>query len=322
MRAVLVFALSIVAGLGLHFAGGHSLLFGRYTPAYADPAPVCCNQPAPDLFQYNGQSLDPYNPLSAKVRQTGVVRWQYQVVSGCADGLGPVIGRAMGNIYDETGVAFVYVNDGSPVDLTIFANCGVSLYAICGQVTGVNCLGRGFPYDLDIDLNTDILTYYDQSQVAVVLHELMGHALATWNEGYCLQAGSPAGCTGQFGAVPGYVDFMNTGVDSRHYIGNSERARWGRTQGVPAPQRVGRGDGYVYFCGVSDRALYVDLYGSTSTAYRYVGTVWLKDLVKGADGCYGLGTAGYVTPFECPAIRVGNAVDWKRADYRSDRVLC
>lgn len=317
MRSLLVLVLAIIFGFTLQ-----SLLH-PISHAHADPPPICCNQPGPDQFTIAPYgNLDQYNPLSKKVRQTGVVRWAYQVVSGCSDGMGPVIGRAMGNIYDETGTVFIYVNDGSAVDLTIRANCGVNLYSICGQVTGVNCLGRGFPSDLDIDLNTDILSYYDQSQVAVVLHELWGHALQTADEGYCKGVNNPSGCSAQFAAVPGYVSVMNTGPDSRHYLSTLEFGMWGRTNGVPAPTRVGRGDGFVYFCGVVDRALYVDLFGSTLTSYRYVGTIFLSQLAKGSDGCYGLMTTGYISNFECPAIRVGDMVDWKRPEYRSDRVLC
>lgn len=316
MRNCAAFILSVIVGVIASWS--IPSISGR---AFADPPAICCNQPGPDQFTIAPYgNLDQYNPVSAKVRNEGIIRWAYKVEPGCSDGMGPIIGRAMGNIYDQTGVVFVYVESG-PVDLTIRANCGVSLYAVCGQVTGVNCLGRGFPYNLDIDLNTDIYAYYDQSQVAVVLHELWGHALQTADEGYCKGAGNPAGCTGQFAPVPGYMSVMNTGPDSRHYLGNLEAAMWGRTQGTPAANRTGRTDSFVYFCGVDARALYVDLYGSGSS-YRYIGSVWLRDIVKSVDGCYGLQTAGYVRGDECPAIRLGNYADWKRVEYRRDRVLC
>ena len=284
--------------------------------AIADPAPELSQQPRTDTFIIEPWGdLDQFNPLSHKVRTTGQVIWDYQVMPGCntAQGatIGQTIGAAMGNIYFETGVVFTYVQLGDPAsDLTIRTNCGSSFTAVCGNGAAA-CLGRQFPYNLDIDFSQDVATYFDVSRITVVLHELFGHALATWNEQY-----QP-----NFSASPNWVDVMNTGPDSRHYIQGIELSRWGRTMGTPAPTSYGLGPGYVWFCGVSSRASYVDLFGSSSTAYRYIGTVPLSNLQE-SGGCYGLATAFYIHQDECAAIRLGNYADYMQNAFRSDRTVC
>lgn len=292
--------------------------------AWADPPAICCNQPSTDQFEVAPYgNLDPLNPLSKKVRETGAVVWAYLVMPGCnansGSVLGSTIGAAMGDIYYETGVIFQYVT-GGPSDLTIRTNCGSSFSAVCGNGAAA-CLGRQFPYVLDIDFSQDVASYFDVSRISVVLHELFGHALATWNEGYCTGANASLGCNARFDPVPNYVDVMNTGVNSRHYLGTSELARWGRTMGSPAPASYGVGNGYVWFCGVSSRAVYVDLFGAGPADYRYIGTVPLSNLQIN-NGCYGLATAFYIRQDECAAIRIGNYADFKNNLFRSDRVVC
>ena len=273
---------------------------------YADPMLALVSQPRTDQFQYQGQSLDIYNPLSRKVRNEGIVNWDYRVEPGCSGGgiLGQTIGQAMGNIYDETGTIFVYQDPDRPIDLTIRDNCGVAFTAICGTGAAA-CLGRQYPYVLDIDFSQDVASYYELSRVSVVLHELMGHALATWNEQY----GS------NLQPSPGWEDFMNTGVLSRHLVQDIERNRWGRTMGAPAPQRYGydRAGGYLWFCGLDARASGVFVWGLGSYNLG-------SDIKPTTEGCYGIGIEGWL---EDPVIcfDVGNAVDWKRAEYRSDRCV-
>lgn len=288
--------------------------------AAADPAPALSSQPRTDQFP----GLDQYNGLSAKVRETGEVRWAYQVVSGCSGGVAIFnsIQRAMQNITEETNASFVYVNDLVRADLVLRTNCGTSFAAVCG--TGaIACLGRNFPYVQDIDFLQDLAGFFDVSQQSIVLHELMGHAMATWNEQYCAGYNSPVvDCAGWGAAVPGWHDFMNTGPESRHLIEAIERQRWGRTMGAPAPDRYGRGEDFIWFCGSLPKATGVALFGWSEWDYRFIGAVMLRELPSQPDGCRGLWTDGYVEAWECPAIDVGNAVDWLKVDYRSDRVLC
>ena len=121
-------------------------------------------------------------------------------------------------------------------DLTIRANCGTGFVNVCGPAA-IACLGRGFPYVNDIDASTQMAAFYDVSQISIWLHELLGHALATWHEQYCLGSeafGNPCAGRTQFSATPGFVDFMNTGPDSRHIWPQNDVDRWERSMYVLA----------------------------------------------------------------------------------------
>lgn len=286
--------------------------------AVADPAPQRASQPHSDQFMYNGGSLDAYNPLSEHIRSTGEFRWAYERVAGCSDvGMSQAIEWAMDNVYQEVGVQGGYAGPGTPKDLTIRTNCGTGFAAVCGSGAAA-CLGRGFPYVLDIDFSSDVGTYYDVSKMSVVLHELFGHALATINEQYCLgtDVGKISGCTSWGSPVPAWVDVMNTGVNSRHFIADIELERWGRVNGAGAPASYGVNlrDGYFWFCGLpDDRATGVWIADQGTTYFADLTPVW--DSQRG--NCYGVARDPKLGGHLC--FDVGNAVDWKSPLTRSDR---
>lgn len=264
-------------------------------PTFADnppPARLCSlGYAAPcqanvDLFQYNGKDLDlsATNPVKQKAMTTGQVKWAYKVESGCIEGgISRNIGAAMGDLWYNTGVASVYVTDGTQ-DLTIHINCGTSFAAICGGGSVIGCLGRGFPYNLDIDLSDGMADFYDLSQISIVCHEYCGHALVTWNEQYLLN--------GNFSANPGWVDVMNTGIDSRHYLAGIELARWQRTMGTPELTTYGSGANgsgfYLYACNIDQKATRLSILYSDGNGPLYWSGV-LAPVKRDANGCQGIG---------------------------------
>lgn len=312
---------------------------GAWT-AFADPPAPVYNQPLPEQFTVSPYgNLDQYNPVSKKVRAQGAIKWTYIVNPGCSGGdtIKYSIDQAMGNIYANTGVYTLNVSDGSQ-DLTLYDDCGLTFANKCGGPPVIACLGDGFPYNLDIRFSQDMATFYDISEQSIVLHELFGHAFATWNEGYCTGYNQPVqGCTGQFAAIPNFVSIMNTGVDSRHLLGDQELGQWGRTQGSGRASVDGRGDGYIYLCGIptyngksydgtNAKANFLALYGLSNYGapeqnYRYIGSIPMNNLRPDSNGCFGVNTAGYVQSNETPCYDLWNAADTAQLVFRSDRCL-
>lgn len=301
---------------------------GTVAPAFADPPPAAWNQPRPDIFPSGvaaHPSLDYYSTLDDKVETQATVLWAFDVQSGCSSvglpGAQGALALMMADLYSNTNTASIYVASSDRPDLTIKIRCGATAAAegVSGGVVG--CLCYGFPYTNDIAINDVITTYPQVTQVSILCHEYCGHALSVWNEEYCPGYDASLGCTGLFAAVPNWVDIMNTGPDSRHYWGPTEIARWGRTHGSGAPASYGKGDGFIWFCGVSAKAQNVALYGGDAAGnYRYIGSVPLSSL-KATNGCYGVQTAGYVQPWEDPCVDLWNLVDTSHVEYRSDRCL-
>lgn len=284
--------------------------------ANAPPAQLCslgyaapCQKNS-DQFMYNGMNLDDYNPLSEKVRETGVVFWAYQVEPGCKEGgIGKNVQAAMDDLWANTGVVSVYVSDGTQ-DLTIRINCGTSFAAVCGGGSVIGCLGRGFPYNLDIDLSDRMADFYDLSQISIVCHEYCGHALATWNEQYLLD--------GSFGTNPGWSDIMNTGVESRHYLAGIELARWARTMGTPELRYYGsgfNGQNYVYACGFDAKATRLSVLYDDSDGVYWSGLLFGLHLDQ--NGCQPVGEVEglEVKPGRCVYLKQENAASWQTNPY-------
>ena len=271
---------------------------------YADPPAPLPNQPRSDTFT----GLESRNRVAAKIEREGFAKWTYLVGQGCQGGthIAQGITQAMVDTYNTTNAASVYVTDGSQ-DLTIRISCGATLSAL-GMDGAIGCLCRGFPDNLDIDLSDQMATFPTLSNAAIALHEYSGHALGTWNEQYCFP-NQPAGCFSWGSAVPGWHDYMNTGPESRHLFEAVEIGRWGRTHGTSAPTAYGLGDGFLWFRGVSPKAVGVYLFG--------VGSAPLTALPRGTDGGYGIA----VDTTQQVCFTIGNHVDWKKSEFRSDRCV-
>lgn len=279
-------------------------LLGVVKPARAADPPAAQFPPQEnsDTFMYAGASLDRYNPFSGPLRETGVWRWRFDKNPACIGDVRRYVDLALqdlGNTY-----AINFIEDPLNGHL-IYQNCGPSLAARCGA-TNINCLGRGYPYDMTIDLSSDLASYFEISSVAVVEHEML-HAMATWNEQYKMD--------GSF-SPSSDITVMNTGPLSRHYQQQADRERWWRTMGSPALRTLGygfNGAWYVYACNFDANAtrlsVLVDLHDGN-------GIVWsgvIKPVKADANGCMGIGEA------EGLRIVVGaeyflkseNAVSWK-----------
>lgn len=176
--------------------------------------PPLSNQPRPDQFP----GIDHLNVGQAELLNAGIYRWRYSKNASCQGDVFPAVIAALDHISRETNVMMLH----DPANgWDVYANCGTSFAAVCGSSTGViGCLGRGFPWNCDIDINTLMaypVAYPADSQFSIMLHEFM-HCLMTWNEQYAPN----------FAPSPGWRDFMNTGPLSRHGFEYVEQQRWAR----------------------------------------------------------------------------------------------
>ena len=249
--------------------------------------PPLAAQPNPDVFQYNGQDLSRYNTAQTNLMQTGVWRWSHVQVNGCPSLL-PYVVEALDDISRTFGIFMQYDEANGH---KIYSNCAVSLDAICGQgayAGGINCLNRGYPYNVDIDLNAGMVNYQRESILAVIRHEYL-HASATWNEQYCYTAR----CAGTITCIGGWRDVMNCGPDSRHGFEYVELQRWARTMGPRQAAVYGTGTNagglYVYVCGVDPKATRLALlaYRLADGRYRWLGATVPMQLDR--NGCMGYG---------------------------------
>ena len=238
---MIVRLLTLLFGVAL----GYALVVGynlRITPAahtaQSAPPPPRSGQPHTDIFSAAGisnmQLLNPINQLALRPEHT--VAYRLLTMPGCVTGTIPqAMGRveleASGKLIDTaTRTPLRLVRNDTVFNFTIRINCGSEQIRICGAVT-IFCLGRGFPYVADVELSDILSSYQFDTQLAIPLHEVIGHALATWNEQYCT-GNEPAGpCQGLplFTSTPGWRDIMNTGPDSRHGLEDVELERWSRT---------------------------------------------------------------------------------------------
>lgn len=220
MKHILVLLLAVALGFG----------FTRVSAGAPAQRP---GQPHSDFFSCGVATCDNYNPITQQIRMGQTVSWKYVVQSGCyTNGSTERAVRAA----MSSEAAKVKVNAIEAVgkaDMVITGNCGVSFANICGGPPVVGCLGRGYPYDNDIDIDVSQMDTwaFDVSRLAVVTHEAIGHAWASRNEQYCLGTEAPPNpCDGQvrFSPAPDWQDIMNTGPDSRHVLGPIELEWWSR----------------------------------------------------------------------------------------------
>lgn len=200
--------------------------YGVYNPPCA---------PHPDQFLYNGLSLAPLNPVNQKaLAPAHTVSYSLATESGCNTGSIP---QAMQRVEQELSakVAFHLVRDDARPDFKVRISCGSNQIRYCGAVT-IFCLPDGYPYNTNIALSDLLSTYTQESQLAIPLHEVL-HAIATFNEQYCLGSEASGPCAGlsRFASTPNWHDVMNTGPESRHGLEAIELERWSRTMYDLAP---------------------------------------------------------------------------------------
>lgn len=216
IKALQVLALLIGIGCG-------------FTIARMRTVQACCGgsqyQLNPDIYQiagYPSPALQQLNPLTQKLQAgTRIVTYSYVVVPGCSAGnMQQTLFESLNDAQDVIGVEFVPVSLGA--DLTVRATCGVDA-ANVGLTGGAICdLYPGWPSKSQVNCSTTMATFYDLSQKTIWSHEIVGHALATWNEQYQLD--------GFFTPTPNLEDFMNTGELSRvEAWPQNDKDRWIRT---------------------------------------------------------------------------------------------
>lgn len=206
----------------------------------AAQVPQRAGQPHADLFEVAGYgSLQPLNPMTQKVRNQRAAAYRLLTMPGCFAGTIPGdLERMNAEAANKIGLN-LFRND-SAYDFTVRINCGSEQVRVCGAVT-IFCLGRGFPYNVDVELSDILSGYQVETRLSIPLHEIVGHALATWHEQYCLGTETSGVCRGlaQFTPAPNWVDVMNTGPNSRHGLETIEVERWERTMyllQVPEPE--------------------------------------------------------------------------------------
>lgn len=226
MKYLVAFILSVASAFGaMHFYQN----IASATPCIND---CPSGQPHQDIFPYQNLDLQTINPVNQKVKAQHTVSYSLQVLSGCS--LGSIqddMNQMAADSQQALGVTIVH--DEAHPDLTVYVNCGNGQIAFCGAVT-IFCLNHGFPYNDSMDISDILSTYQPITRISILQHEWF-HAMATWNEQYCLGTEFSGPCQGlsQFANTPNWVDIMNTGPNARHLIGATECDRWDRTMYTP-----------------------------------------------------------------------------------------
>ncbi len=253
----------------------------------ANPPAVPATTQNPEVFQYQGQALcNVANCLDSKtLKLTGQWRWRFVSVPGCnSESIRPAIVAGFSQM-SRYGMTITQA-DGDPTAHAVYASCGSAFAAVCGGPPVIGCLGRGYPYNNDIDISTDMAAFFDVSQRAIANHELH-HATFVWNEQYKLD--------GSFGSSND-VSIMNTGPLSRHDLGPVEDDRTWRTFGSPELQRRDTGYAfsgawYIWACNFDANANRLSVLVNRNDG---AGVVWAGvavALVKDSNGCQGVGVS-------------------------------
>lgn len=197
----------------------------------AEPPP---NQPQQDIFPAAGvTNLQDYNPVTVKGKTFRTATYNTVLIPGCV---------GVDQFYDDlVSLQIIAMRDFNfnlvrletpQADFTIYLSCGLLQSQKCSSVN-IFCLPDQFPYNPDVyisDIMYSPILWPYLTRISILLHEILGHAIGTWNEQYCkgfgYQPGHPCFNLPQFTPAPNWVDFMNTGVNSRHEPGPTELRRW------------------------------------------------------------------------------------------------
>ena len=195
----------------------------------AAQVPPRTEQPAPDIFQASGiANMQTLNPVTVRGKAQRTASYRLLTMPGCVAGTVPGDMTTLASWLQD--VNFSLVRNDAAADFTIRINCGNEHIRICGAVN-IFCLGRGFPYVPDVEISDLISNWPQITRLSILCHEICGHAIGTWNEQYCTGTETAGICKGltRFTPAPGWIDFMNTGENSRHGFEAIEVARWERT---------------------------------------------------------------------------------------------
>lgn len=244
----------------------------------ADAAPpVRPGQPHPDTFQAGGQDLQQYSTVTPSVKATRRASYRLATKPGCMTGSYPQFmtlveqeALKLGLILERNNTLYLF---------TVWIDCGAEQIAKCGSVN-IFCLPDGFPYNNDVYMSDILSVYTPGSQLSIPIHEIIGHALAVWNEQYCKgdePPGNPCYGLGLFTSTPQWHDVMNTGEESRHGIEAIECERWQRTMWedvpcAPAPIECA----WLGFDPCSGRIRLIDQYGQPVSFEPSTGRWWNK----------------------------------------------
>lgn len=218
MSSFVWFVLGLVAGV----------LICTDIPVWAQE-PVRSGQPHPDIFECGaGCNLQDHNNLTKLAKARQQIRYRLLTMPGCNAGSVPQDMRDVEAEFARVG-ANVVRNDGN-YHFTVRINCGSTHIAICGSIN-IFCLGRGYPTNPDVDISDIISQWPYLTRVSILMHEVLGHAIGTWNEQYCggYEGSGPCRGLARFSSTPNWLDIMNTGPNSRHLLGDIELERWERT---------------------------------------------------------------------------------------------
>lgn len=197
------------------------------------PGAAVADSPRPDIFPIDpryvprdvdgdgDRDMQDLNPTNIKAKANHEVSYRVVTLAGCNTGVVPDdLQNLVEPEFDE--VNFTLTRNDRVYDFTIYVSCGLTQVAKCGSVS-VFCLPDGFPYNTDIYISDVISGYTLASRLSIPLHELM-HAIGTWNEQYA-ECGASCG----FAPSPNWIDFMNTGVQSRVGFTENTLDRWDAT---------------------------------------------------------------------------------------------
>ena len=200
--------------------------------ASAQAPPVRPEQPRPDVFPCVGcqiadrdgdgdGDLQDLNPTNLKAKRTHAIAYRVELKSGCVAGTMPADLERM-NTVEAPKVGLTLRRNDTTYDFKVYISCGILHVQKCGGVN-VFCLPDNFPYNTDVYMS-DVLSNWDLgSRIGIPNHEVICHAVATCGEQYAL-----CGASCGFASSPNWIDFMNTGPQSRVGFTINTCERWYR----------------------------------------------------------------------------------------------
>lgn len=221
----------LIVGVCLGYVGYTNFISTKVVEAVPCTTNCPSGQPHQDIFYAPGYpDLSLYSTINGIAKATKTLNYRLVTRSGCNTGTIPaMLSRMEQHGREKVNFNLVRVTDAS-YKFTVYISCGTEHISKCGGVN-IYCLPDGFPINNDVWLSDQLNTYDSGSQLAIPLHEIFGHAIAVWMEQYCLDGDTAFVCQGlpRFSPAPGWVDFMNTGPNSRQGFEQHTLDRWCRT---------------------------------------------------------------------------------------------